>query len=229
MKVLRNNWKWLVPAIVIAIIGGFLTINAGEVSAAKQGDSNMYHRYGTLSTTPVTDLDKSNGVTSNIQTQLDAKASSSLANANAFVGNGSGVATARSVTIINDVTATMDNTGVLNATIPASTITSSMIVDNSVSSSDILNGTILSTDIAIANVQATDVFINTVTANIVAGRTGIDTTVEAGSILIDTQPVSGFSNIITINKSIVTTDGTWILNTSDSSSAAVVNGIFIRP
>lgn len=122
----------LVVLVGLLLLAGIsLTMDAGkpsvQIAEAAPGDSNMRGRYQTLSTTPIGDLNNLNGVTSNVQTQLDAKATSSLANASAFVGNGSGVATAQSVTIINDVTATMDNAGVLNATIPASTITSAML------------------------------------------------------------------------------------------------------
>jgi hypothetical protein len=209
----------------MTMAGLHLTFHAGEVDAVVQGDSNFRNRYvGTVSTTPITDINQLNGVTSNVQTQLDAKTTSSLADTKIFVGSAAGTATAQNLEIINDVTGLITNGGLINAAIPSSTVTSAMIVD----------GAILSADIAIANVQASDMFLNTVTATVVGGQTGIDTIVEAGSILIDTQLIAGFSNDVTLNKSNAVTigDGTvqWIVNVSShTTTSRIVNGIFLRP
>jgi hypothetical protein len=177
------------------------------MAAGDSDNSNFRTRYRTTSTTPITDIDYLNGVTSNVQDQLDAKTSTSLADTKAWVGNSAGAAVAQNITIINDVTATMSNTGVMNATIPASTITSEMI--------------------AIANVTATDLFLNTVTATVDDSETGTEVTVESGSILIDTQKVSGFSNDVTLTKSIIV-GTTWIINT-DAGGGQVINGLMARP
>jgi hypothetical protein len=133
-----------------------------------------------------------------------------LADTKAYVGNSAGVAVAQNLSIINDVTATMTNSGIFNATIPASTITSEMI--------------------GIANVHASDVFTNTVTGSVAGGQTGMDIVVESGSILVDTQKISGFSNDITLNASYIGAANTWIINVSaHGATPTVVNGIFWRP
>lgn len=70
--------------------------------------------------------------------------------------------------------------------------------------------------------------INTVTATVTAGQTGTEIAVEAGSLLLGWQPVSGFNNAVTITKSVY--DGTtWIINTDTGSSNGVINGTFLRP
>jgi hypothetical protein len=102
-----------------------------------------------------------------------------------------------------------------------------MIVDNTVSSNDILNGTVAAIDIATGALTATDALTNTVTAWVLDSQIGNEVTVESGSILIDTQLVSGFSNDVTLTKSIFV-GTTWIINT-DAGGGQVINGIFWRP
>ncbi|MCK5019579.1 MAG: hypothetical protein KAS32_21150, partial [Candidatus Peribacteraceae bacterium] len=48
---------------------------SGIAMAEKAGDSNFKTRYGTTSTTPITDIDYLNGISENVQDGLDASAS----------------------------------------------------------------------------------------------------------------------------------------------------------
>jgi hypothetical protein len=97
----------------MTIAGLHLTFHAGEVDAEVPGDSNMRGRYGTLSTTPIDDLNKLNGISSNVQDQLDAKTTSSLADTKIFIGNSGGTANAQTVSGL----ATISNAGVLTGTL----------------------------------------------------------------------------------------------------------------
>jgi hypothetical protein len=48
MKHIKSNWKWLVPMIILALVGGLLSMNAGEVTAANtSADNNFKTRYST--------------------------------------------------------------------------------------------------------------------------------------------------------------------------------------
>jgi len=95
---------------------------SGIAMAEKAGDSNFKTRYGTTSTTPITDIDYLNGVTSNVQTQIDAGGTGTLTDTYVFVGNGSNVATGVAVTATGDATGTLANTGVLNLSQVANSI-----------------------------------------------------------------------------------------------------------
>jgi hypothetical protein len=117
---------------------------------------------------------------------------------------------------------------VATSDIADSAVTSAKIAIANVATSDLADSAVTSAKIAIANVQASDMFINTVTATIAAGQTGAEISVEASSILIDTQPISGFSNTYTLDRSTYA-GGTWSINTSAHLGSMIMNGIFIRP
>jgi len=202
-------------------VGIYLTMHAGEVSATsvtKQAVPLLKNRYG-ITATPeelnkmdgvtatTAELNYVDGVTSAIQTQLDAKTGTSLADAKAYVGN-AGTALAQNISLINDVTGTMINTGVINATIPASTITSSMI--------------------AIANVQASNLFTNTVSLVIAAGTTTNSVAVESGSVLLSVFPRLGVSNDYTITNAVYS-GGNFTVDTDAHPADMTVDGLFIRP
>lgn len=117
---------------VMALVGLNLTMHAGEVTAVVQGDSNFKNRYvGLVSTTPITDINQLNGVTSNVQDQIDAAGTGTLADTKIFIGSAAGVATAQSLS--GDITIT--NAGV--ATLGADAVESANIVDNAVTDSDL--------------------------------------------------------------------------------------------
>jgi hypothetical protein len=78
------------------------------IAWAAAGDSLLRTRYGITST--VAEINYSDGVTSNIQTQLDAKSTSALADTKIFVGSAAGLATAQ--TMSGD--ATIANSGAVS-------------------------------------------------------------------------------------------------------------------
>jgi len=98
------------------------------------------------------------GVTSALQTQLDAKATSTLANGSIFVGNVSNVATA--VTMSGD--ATLSNAGAL--TVAANAIGSSEVTDGTLTTDDIAADTLAAGDIATGAVATAELLDDTITA-----------------------------------------------------------------
>ena len=147
-----------------------------------------------------------------------------LADGKILIGNNTGGGVAVAVTPSGAWTIT--NAGV--ASQGASTILSSNIAIANVATSDLADSAVTSAKIAIANVTATDLFINTVTATIAAGTTGATLNVEAGSILVGTNLVSGISNVFTLNRSTFA-GGVWDINTAAHTGSMIINGIFIRP
>lgn len=109
---------------------GAVTLTLGTVTASKALVSDG-SGYLAASATTATELGYVSGVTSAIQTQLNAKQTTTLTNGNFLVGNGSNAAT--SVTPTGDVT--FDNTGAF--AIGASKVTSSMIVDGTIVNADV--------------------------------------------------------------------------------------------
>ncbi|MBS3999062.1 MAG: hypothetical protein KGZ71_01125, partial [Desulfobulbaceae bacterium] len=106
-------------AITTAKIGNTQVTNAKlatGIDATKLADGSIDN----------TEFQYLNGVTSNIQTQLDAKMTNALTNTNIFVGDASNVATG--VAMSGD--ATISNTGAL--TIANDAITTAKIIDNAV-------------------------------------------------------------------------------------------------
>lgn len=87
------------------------------------------------------------------------------------------------------------------------------------------SGDIYSNGTLIINSGGLQTVTRTVTST--SGGTGADTTVPEGAILLDTQPVSGFSNDVTTTKSIVV-GTTWIYNCDAHSGTLIVNGVFDR-
>ena len=176
---------------------------SGIAMAEKAGDSNFKTRYGTESTTPITDIDALDGISSNVQDQLDAGGTGTLTDTYVFVGNGSNVATGVALTVSGDATGTGDNTGDVAITLAADSVSASQFGP-----------------------------INTVTATIEAGWVGLDTSVEPGSILLNTELISGFSNDTTLNRDTYdTSTGIWSINSSTPVGAGtlVINGTFLRP
>lgn len=221
---------------LVAFVSTDLTIHSGEVGATsvtKQAVSLLKNRYGITSTPEeinildgatltVTELNYVDGVTSAIQTQLDAKTTSTLADTKVFIGNSGSLAVAQSLSGLFTIT----NAGV--ATMAVNQVGTNNIIDNTVSSADILNGTIADTDLAVNAVTATKIITNTVTVTVTAPATGTQVAVEPGSILLNWQPVSGFSNAVTVTKFVLASD-TLIVNTDVGSANGVINAVLIRP
>jgi hypothetical protein len=186
----------LVLIAFIGIVGLGLTLNAGDALSTNKGDLLFFNRYFTTSRTPIGDIDSLNGISSNVQDQLDAKTSTSLADTKAWVGNSAGLAVAQNISLVNDIVGTMDNSGAINTTVSASTITSAMIVDNTVASDDITNGTITDTDMG----WLKEVLV------IASGATSNTTAASAvynGTLLV--QPWQNETNAYIINTSLAAT------------------------
>jgi hypothetical protein len=126
----KNGLGLLFVALTVALI--VAVVSTVPADAANQGNILFKQRYGATSTTPIDDIDNLNGVTSNVQTQLDAKTSSSLADTKVNVGNASGVAAPQSITISGDGTASMTNAGVMSMTLAANSVGTSALFVNSV-------------------------------------------------------------------------------------------------
>lgn len=111
------------------------------------------------------------------------------------------------------------------------------------SSSNLAVGVTVSGDVAITNAGVTTLavnsvsapqlgLINVVTATVLAGQTGVDLNVEPGSLFLNFEQISGFTNDATLNKnSYDSASGAWIINTSTTIGATtlVINGTFLRP
>lgn len=220
----RKGFVVMVLIAVIALVGMHLTIHSGELNAEVPGDSNMRGRYQTESTTPITDLNTLNGVNSNVQDQLDATTSSSLADTKAYIGNSAGLAVAQNISLVNDIVGTMDNSGVINGAIPASTITSAMIAIANVQSSDIQAAAVNSPkldkytlDLLVANTATT----NTVTGDASDLYTGyLLTTVGGinGSNLVNDLSYDGLGNYtISMVNALAGGDAIWTLGFINSN------------
>jgi hypothetical protein len=120
--------------------------------------------------------------------------------------------------------------GTFSGTLGVNTVDSDQIVANAVKASEIDDATITPTQLGANSLTASDAFMNTVTKTITAGNTGFDQEVEAGSILLRVEKVSGFNNDVTITKSVYPDAGNqWIVNTDAHAGSLVINGIFWRP
>ena len=196
----------------ITMVGMHLTMHAGEVSAEVPGDSNMRGRYGTLSTTPIDDLNKLNGISSNVQDQIDAAGTGTLADTKIFIGSSAGTATAQTVGTGHSLT----NAGAMTH------------IPNTVSSTDILNGTIAALDMASDAVSAPKLFKNVVSLVIELGAIGNNLTIPSGSFPMSWLPVSGFSNDYTIT-SFTNTGTTLFVNTDAHPADMIANIVLIMP
>jgi hypothetical protein len=123
---MRSNGLGMFVVMLIGALVGSMIITAMPADAGNQGNILFKNRYFTTSTTPIDDIDQLNGVTSNVQTQLDATASSSLADTKIYVGSAAGLATAQ--TVGGD--ATMANSGAV--TLAANSVSVSQLFINSV-------------------------------------------------------------------------------------------------
>jgi uncharacterized protein YifE (UPF0438 family) len=148
---------------------GVLTIADDAITTSKIGDTQVTNaKLATgIDATKLADgsIDNTefqylNGVTSNIQTQLNSKVSGTLSNTNIFVGNASNLATG--VAMSGD--ATISNTGVL--TIANNAITTAKIGNTQVTNAKIANG-VAATKIANGTVDNTEFqYLDGVTSNI---------------------------------------------------------------
>ena len=148
---------------------GVLTISNDAITTSKIANSNVTDaklssgiNAAKISSGNVsnTEFDYLDGVTSNIQTQLDSKIGNSLLSSYIFVGNSSNVATG--VSMSGD--ATISNTGVL--TISNDAITTSKIANSNVTDAKLASG-INATKISSGNVSNTEFdYLDGVTSNI---------------------------------------------------------------
>lgn len=127
--------KGFTGGIVVLMVLMALAVAGLAWSAA--GDSLLKFRYDIDST--VDELNYSQDLNSNIQDQLDAITAGgdlSLADTKVNVGNSGGIGVAQSISLTNDVTGSLGNSGEMVTTIPASTINASMIAANAVGASE---------------------------------------------------------------------------------------------
>jgi hypothetical protein len=233
MKHIKSNWKWLVPMIILALVGGLLSMNAGEVTAANtSADNNFKTRYSTDVTITALEEGVPTGTGSSGQVVVhdgtdgewktvtaSGAASGTLASTGALVLT-QNVNTVGTNNIINNTVSSAD---ILNAT-----ITSTDIATNTVSSANILNATIADADIAVNAVTATKILTNTVT--LVSVGQGNVVAVESGSVLLAVHPISGFSNDVTLTKAVIDGSSNLIINTDDSGAATtIINALMWRP
>lgn len=133
----------LVAMVLLAMVASFGDFNggmSGYATAAGVLDDNSLMKFRYKVTATPREINHSVGVTNAIQTQLDAISAgtgTTLADSNIFVGSSSGVSAPQTLSLINDVTGLMNTSGIINATIPASTITSAMITNGVVDPVDL--------------------------------------------------------------------------------------------
>jgi hypothetical protein len=152
-----------------------------------------------------------------------------LADTQIYIGQSTGLGAAKAMSGKVAIT----NAGV--TTLPDTT-DANIFVSNAVS----MQSVTMSGDATIANsgaltigsnkIDVTRLFYNTVTLVIAAGTAVNSVAVEAGSLLIDTQPSAGFSNDYTLiesGPSVIT--GSWLVRTDAHPADMIVNGVFIRP
>jgi len=197
---------------------GLLTISDDAITTVKIGNTQVTNAKlasgidatkiadGSISNTEFQYLD---GVTSNIQVQLDSKVSGTLLNTNIFVGNASNVATG--VAMSGD--ATISNTGLL--TISDDAITTAKIGDTQVTNTKLASG-IDATKIADGSVSNTEFqYLDGVTSNI---QVQLDSKVS-GTLLNTNIFVGNASNVATgvAMSGDATIDNTGLLTISDNA------------
>lgn len=223
----------LVAMVLIAMVASF-----EDVGAAGPLDDNslMKFRFGVTSTPR--ELNYSDGVTSAIQTQLDAIAA----------GTSLGTGSVDSDNILNSTIVSVDilDNSVASADILNSTIQSIDILDNSVASADILNSTIASIDILDNSVASADILNSTIasvdildnsvaSADITNGTIDpVDLTAKSWQIMVAGSLASlagSATNTVTNNNinngqllfaSVATTDDTDFINTVANSDHSVM-------
>lgn len=194
-------------------VNGLTLITANK---ALQSDSNGLP---VASTVTNTELGYVSGVTSAIQTQLNAKSSSSLTSAHLFIGNGSNVATDTAVTgdiTITNVGVTSISAGViLNASINASAaIALTKLAATTVSRALVSDG---SGFITAATTTTTEIgFVNGVTSSI---QTQINTKAPSAS-----PTFTGTIGTPLAANAVVKTDGSSNLTTGSVSLGSQVSG-----
>jgi len=142
----------------------------------------------------------------------DIASTMTLTDAKILVGASTGLAAEQTLSMINDVTGAFLNSGVLNATIPASTINSSMIEDTTI--------------------KAEDMNINTVTIDIVMGLQFNSVEVETGSTLMGWYiSNSGAINGVTLFNTVEWNDPNAFvsINSTDATQDTTFELIFLRP
>jgi len=152
---MNKDMKFKILALVAILLIGM----AAMASAANQGNVLFKNRYNTTSTTPIDDIDQLNGVTSNVQDQLDAGGTGTLLDASIFVGNGSNVATAVALTVSGDAVGTGDNTGDIAVALSTGSVDSDEIAANAVSQSEL-------------NFEELDFYVEVGNSNAIAVSTG---------------------------------------------------------
>ncbi len=145
-----------------------------------------------------------------------------LSDTTVLIGNSAGLGVEQSVSLINDVTGSLLNSGIINTTIPASTITSAMILDATILNSDISTGGVNGTNILDSTITTDDILAATILNTDIAtggvnGTNILDATIAAADIGSDAVGLSEL-NIITVNVP--------ILNTATSGTATVTAGSF---
>lgn len=160
----------------------------------------------------------------------------SLTDAKVLIGASTGLAAEQSVSLINDVTGSLVNSGIINATIPASTITSAMILDAAILNSDISTGGVNSTNILDGTIASIDILNGTVASIDILNATiaPIDLTAKGWSIMVAGSATSlggSLTNTVTnhnINNgnllfaSLASTDDTDFVNTVTNSDHSVL-------
>lgn len=178
--------------VMSAMFGGFGGQSMVEAVGSLDDNSDLRFRYG-ITATP-RELNYTDGVTSALQTQLDAKSTSTLANTKVFIGSAGGLAVAQSIGTGHSLTA-------------AGALTH---IGNTVSSADILNGTI----------TASDMNRTVYVVNVASGVASTTETVTSGALIDGYWPIANISSEIVNGISISGTTLTLVLNTT--SNAEVV-------
>ena len=180
------------------------------------------------SSTTSTELSYVSGVTSAIQTQLNSKASSTLANANIFVGNASNVATA--VAVSGDLTVT--NAGaftlgkIQGTSISGTTGTGNVVLSSAPTLTGLLTGgsASFSSTIGASNFSGTSSGTNTgdqtitLTGNVTGSGTGSFATTISSGVIVDSM-VSGSAAIEYTKLALAGT-----IKASDQNSQAAASG-----
>lgn len=222
----------LALAIIVlsAMFGG--SMNGTANAAGVLDDNSLLKTRYNVTATP-RQLNYCVGVTSAIQTQLDAKTTGSLADTKIFIGTSSGVGIAQ--TVSGDFSITNAGVGSIEAGTDAQ-----MLIYNATDgwAPDTISGdfSINNTGVGALNanvVGASQAYTNTVTLVIAAGANSNSVSVWAGSALIDTQPVSGLTNNVSLDQTTYdNVNGVWYIGTDSNAGAAapvVLNGVFFNP
>ena len=235
----------LVLMAFIGMTGLYLTEHAGEVSAdsvTRQAVPLLKNRYG-ITATPeelnkmdgvtatTAELNYTDGVTSNIQTQLDGKTTSTLADTKIFIGNSGGTANAQTVSGL----ATISNAGVLTGTLADAKVWIGNSGGEAVAVTPSGLFSITNAGVATANantVGSSAAFINEVAVTVAASGTSGTATVPSASIILGAYGVANIDNIAINGISTVGLSGTTLtltINGTAGANAALYNVPIMMP